>query len=170
MSSTALFVEAGAVRAGRASGLVPGVSLLPLVGGHRAKDVSRAQTLVLNDVEIDRDRLAAYDRVCGFPLSDALPATYPHILAFPLPLSLMTDPRASRFRRSGWFTSTTGSTQHRPLAVSERPGEPACLGHADRARTPAGRQFSLRSEVRASARISSGRRCQRTSAAVGVCR
>ena len=26
-------------------------------------------------VETDRERLAAYDRVCGFPLSDTLPPT-----------------------------------------------------------------------------------------------
>jgi hypothetical protein len=46
--------------------------------------------LVLGDVAVDRDHLAAYDRVCGFRLSDALPPTYPHVLAFPLHLQLMT--------------------------------------------------------------------------------
>jgi acyl dehydratase len=40
-------------------------------------------------VRVDRDALAAYDRVCGFRLSDTLPATYPHILAFPLAMELM---------------------------------------------------------------------------------
>ena len=48
--------------------------------------------LVLGDVTVDRDHLAAYDRVCGFRLSDRLPLTYPHVLAFPLQLQLMTDP------------------------------------------------------------------------------
>jgi acyl dehydratase len=46
--------------------------------------------LVLRDVRVDRERLAAYDRVCGFRLGDSLPATYPHVLAFPLAMSLMT--------------------------------------------------------------------------------
>jgi len=46
--------------------------------------------LVLSDVAVDRDHLAAYDRVCGFRLTDALPPTYPHVLAFPLHLRLMT--------------------------------------------------------------------------------
>jgi hypothetical protein len=41
-------------------------------------------------IEIDRDRLAAYDRVCGFRLGDTLPPTYPHVLAFPLAIELMT--------------------------------------------------------------------------------
>jgi acyl dehydratase len=40
-------------------------------------------------VEIDRDHLAEYDRVCGFRLRDELPATYPHVLAFPLAMDLM---------------------------------------------------------------------------------
>jgi acyl dehydratase len=49
-------------------------------------------TLLLRDVAVDRARLAAYDRVCGFRLTDALPPTYPHILAFPLAMRLMTAP------------------------------------------------------------------------------
>ncbi|WP_433360308.1 MaoC/PaaZ C-terminal domain-containing protein [Actinoplanes sp. CA-142083] len=39
---------------------------------------------------IDRDHLARYDRVCGFRLSDTLPATYVHVLAFPLAMTLMS--------------------------------------------------------------------------------
>jgi acyl dehydratase len=42
-------------------------------------------------VEVDPTELAAYDRVCGFALSDVLPPTYPHMLAFPLQLALMSD-------------------------------------------------------------------------------
>lgn len=41
-------------------------------------------------VAVDREHLASYDRVCGFRLSDTLPATYPHVLAFPLAMRLMT--------------------------------------------------------------------------------
>ena len=46
--------------------------------------------LVRPDVPVDRDHLAEYDRVCGFPLADTLPATYPHVLAFPLAMRLMS--------------------------------------------------------------------------------
>ncbi|GAA4714122.1 MaoC/PaaZ C-terminal domain-containing protein [Phytohabitans rumicis] len=41
-------------------------------------------------VAVDRGRLAGYNRVCGFRLTDALPPTYPHILAFPLATKLMS--------------------------------------------------------------------------------
>jgi acyl dehydratase len=46
--------------------------------------------LVRRDVAIDVDHLAAYGRVCGYRLTGALPLTYPHVLAFPLALALLT--------------------------------------------------------------------------------
>jgi acyl dehydratase len=47
--------------------------------------------LARTGVRVAAAGLAAYDRVCGFPLADTLPATYPHVLAFPLQLALMSD-------------------------------------------------------------------------------
>ena len=43
---------------------------------------------------VDPDHLAAYARVCGFRCATTLPATYPHMLAFPLQMALMTDGRS----------------------------------------------------------------------------
>jgi len=48
--------------------------------------------LVVRGVTVDRHHVAAYDRVCGFGLTDVLPPTYPHVLAFPLALRLMSAP------------------------------------------------------------------------------
>jgi acyl dehydratase len=72
-----------------ATALVPGAGRLPFVagGGGDVPDI----VLRRDAVAIDRDHLAAYDRVCGFRLRDELPATYPHMLAFPLHMQLMTD-------------------------------------------------------------------------------
>ena len=74
-----------------AAALVPGASRLPFVagGGDDVPDV----TLTREGVEVDREHLAAYARVCGFRLRDELPPTYPHILAFGLHMELMTDGR-----------------------------------------------------------------------------
>jgi len=47
--------------------------------------------LVVRDVEIDREHLAEYDHVCGFRVRDELPPTYPHMIAFPLQMKIMTD-------------------------------------------------------------------------------
>jgi acyl dehydratase len=46
-------------------------------------------TLELQDLAIDRDHLATYQRICGWGVSDVLPHTYPHVLGFPLQASLM---------------------------------------------------------------------------------
>jgi acyl dehydratase len=47
--------------------------------------------LAREGVRVDPADVAAYARVCRFPLADALPVTYPHVLAFPLQVALMTD-------------------------------------------------------------------------------
>ncbi|GGJ89495.1 hypothetical protein GCM10010123_18940 [Pilimelia anulata] len=64
---------------------------LPLPG-RAAGDALPDRVLRVAGVRMDRGELAAYGRVCGFPLRDTLPGTYPHVLAFPLALSLMTEP------------------------------------------------------------------------------
>src|SRR4051794_1787490 len=47
--------------------------------------------LVLPGLRVDLARLAAYERVCGFPTGeDSLPVTYPHVLGFPLAMRLMS--------------------------------------------------------------------------------
>lgn len=55
----------------------------------RSGDSVPEASVVLRGLTVDRGRLAGYDRVCGFRLSDALPPTYPHVLAFPLAMRLM---------------------------------------------------------------------------------
>jgi acyl dehydratase len=47
--------------------------------------------LVRTGVAVDPGELAAYGRVCGFRLDGTLPVTYPHVLAFPLQVALMSD-------------------------------------------------------------------------------
>lgn len=103
------------VRAGL--GAVPGLSLLPFTA-RRGKELPDLE-LVLCDLEIDRDRLAAYDRVCGFRLSDELPTTYVHVLAFPLHMALITDSRFP-FGAAGLVHIENRIVQHRPVLASER--------------------------------------------------
>ena len=130
-----LFARAGAA-------MIPGASRLPFVGGG-ANEIPDL-ILTLNHVSVDTDRLAAYCDVCGFELSNALPPTYPHILAFPLHLALMTD-GSFPFPAIGLVHIENRITQHRPIDVSEKlslrvwatPLEPH----------PRGRQFSVRTEA-----------------------
>jgi len=130
---------------GRAAlGAIPGASLLPFVGGRgsRLPDLR----LELDDIAIERERLAEYCRVCSFTLRDALPATYPHILAFPLQMRLMAD-SGFPFPMLGLVHLDNAITQHRQIGSSER------LDLAVRAEDlrphPKGRAFTLIAEARA---------------------
>ena len=110
---------------------------------------------MLSDVAVDPDRLTAYDRVCGFALRDALPATYPHILAFPLQLSLMTDP-SFPFPAIGLVHIYNRIIQHRPIRTSERLRVTVWATPLED--HPRGKQFSLLTEVagRRRARLGGG--------------
>jgi len=97
--------------------LLPGASHLPWVagGGGAVPDVE----LTMSGARVDRRRLADYDQVCSFPVHQTLPATYPHVLAFPLQLALLTD---GRFPISavGLVHVANRITQHRPIGRDER--------------------------------------------------
>jgi hypothetical protein len=123
--------------------LLPGASLLPFVGGRGAE--IPALELVLADVAVEPDRLAAYAHVCGFSLRETLPATYPHALAFPLQLALMTDP-AFPFAAIGLVHLENRIQLRRPLDIAERI---ELRVHATPLQPhPRGRTFALVSQTR----------------------
>ncbi|MFC3576914.1 MaoC/PaaZ C-terminal domain-containing protein [Streptomyces yaanensis] len=75
--------------------------------------------LVLPGVRIDLDRLAAYERVCGFPTGvDALPLTYPHVLGFPLAMRIMAG-REFPLPLLGLVHTSVEITQREALAPSQ---------------------------------------------------
>jgi hypothetical protein len=122
---------------------VPGASALPFIagGGSEIPDLE----LVLTEVSVDPGRLADYDRVCGFTLRDELPATYVHVLAFPLHLALLTDGRFP-FPAVGLVHIHNRIIQHRAVRLGEglslRVRASALEPH------PRGQKFSLLSEAR----------------------
>lgn len=70
-------------------------------------------------VAVDRDHLAEYARVCGFRFGDALPPTYPHVLAFPLQVALMAQ-RSFPLPLPGLVHLRNMITVHRPVDAAER--------------------------------------------------
>jgi acyl dehydratase len=89
---------------------------LPVVGGG-----SRAlpdTELVVRDAPVSPGHLAGYAKVCGFERMDRLPATYPHMLAFPLQMRIMTE-RAFPFGVLGLLHIENSITQHRPVSPDE---------------------------------------------------
>jgi acyl dehydratase len=61
----------------------------PIIPGGDAELPDRR--LVLRGLPVEEERVASYARVCGFGVRSSVPGTYPHVLAFPLHLCLMTD-------------------------------------------------------------------------------
>jgi hypothetical protein len=110
-----------------AVGALPGAGRLPFVagGGGPLPDLELKETVCA-----DPDRVADYSRVCGFRLRDALPPTYPHVLAFPLHMKLMTDGNFP-FRAVGLVHIGNRIEVRRPMRIGEalelsvraRPGE-----------------------------------------------
>ncbi|MGV9942504.1 MaoC family dehydratase [Streptomyces sp. NPDC003401] len=74
--------------------------------------------LALPRLRVDPVRLAAYERVCGFPTGDdALPVTYPHVLGFPLAMRIMSG-RAFPLPLLGLVHTSLSVTRHRPLPAA----------------------------------------------------
>lgn len=127
-------------RAGLA--MIPGASKLPFIGGGGGAIPERVLTLTAGT---DRDRLAAYDRVCGFPLTDTVPLTWPHMLAFPLHLSLIS---AGDFPLPaiGLVHITNRIVAHRPIAAAETLALRVWAGPLEP--HPRGTQFAIHTEAR----------------------
>ncbi|MDR7280194.1 MaoC family dehydratase [Catenuloplanes atrovinosus] len=117
------------------------LGLLPL--GSRPGELPD-RTAARTGVVVDRDRLARYDRVCGFRLSDALPATYPHVLGFGVALDLMTD-RAFPFPAVGLLHVANRIEVLRPLTADDRLD--LSVRAVDLRDHPRGRQFDLETTV-----------------------
>ncbi|MFF1439542.1 MaoC family dehydratase [Streptomyces sp. NPDC058295] len=74
--------------------------------------------LVLPDLRVDLARLAAYERVCGFPTGeDSLPLTYPHVLGFPLAMRIMSG-RGFPLPLLGLVHTSIEITRHTALAAT----------------------------------------------------
>lgn len=99
---------------------------------------------VRRDVAIDRDDVAAYADVCGFTLTDTLPATYLHMLAFPLSVQIMAD-REFPFALAGLVHVRNRITHHRPVTADEVVDVAVHL--ADLRPHPKGQQFDVVARV-----------------------
>jgi acyl dehydratase len=69
-------------------------------------------------VEVAADRVASYARVCGFPTKDTAPLPFPHLLAFPLHLAILTSTDFP-FPAIGTVHLENSMTGHRPIVIGE---------------------------------------------------
>ena len=96
---------------------IPGVSMLP--GVRKTGTALPPLTLTRHDVPVERKHVSAYAEVCGFGMKETVPVTYPHMLAFPLHMAIMTD-GGFPFPAIGTVHLENSITQHRPVSVGER--------------------------------------------------
>lgn len=122
---------------------LPGSSLLTFLRGEQGEipDVR----LELDGVRVQAVKLATYEAVCEFRPSKHLPATYPHILAFPLQLAALSDPR-SPFGPIGLVHIENRILQHKAIPRQEQLD--LCVHCSSAEAHPRGSTFALRSEAR----------------------
>jgi acyl dehydratase len=95
---------------------MPVVRKLPGLGAGSALPDTRLEA---RDVAISLDHLSDYTQVCGFDRMDRLPPTYPHVIAFPLAMRIMTE-RAFPFPVLGMVHIGNEIEQLRPVSPDER--------------------------------------------------
>jgi acyl dehydratase len=123
--------------------MIPGASLLPFVPGGGG-EIPEGLDLELTGVKAEAADVSAYAKVCGFSLRDTLPPTYPHMLAFPLHMAVMSD-GSFPFGAVGLVHVENSITQKRPIGIDEemtiRVRPTKLQPH------PKGKTFSLETEV-----------------------
>lgn len=89
-----------------------------LRGKHQGEKKLPDIAVRLRNQRADANRVEQYNQVCGFLTGRDLPAIYPHILAFPLHMELMTD-AGFPFPLLGLVHIANRITRHRPIRASE---------------------------------------------------
>lgn len=101
-------------------------------------------------VSTANDNLKRYQKVCGFEPKNTVPVTWPHILAFPLHLGLLTQ-KAFPLPLLGLVHLRNTITQHRPIAIGEAIDIRVRIG--GQTSTQKGLEFDLITEVFAAGRL-----------------
>jgi acyl dehydratase len=123
--------------------MIPGAGRLPFVPGGGG-DIPDGLDLELAGVSAKPEDVAAYAKVCGFALRDTLPPTYPHMLAFPLHMAVMSD-GSFPFGAVGLVHVENSIAQKRPIGIHE---EMTIRVHPTKLQPhPKGKTFSLETEV-----------------------
>lgn len=136
----------------RPPGLLPmyGKALLPKSKQQEAMNSLPAVSAQLTGATTGGADLGRYRKVCGFEPHRAMPATWPHILAFPLHLKVLTDSRVP-FPLLGLVHLRNRIVQHRPIGVGETLDLDVRLGEA--VKTTKGLEFDLITEARSAGRL-----------------
>ncbi|MEX0427043.1 MaoC family dehydratase [Nocardioides sp. DS6] len=95
---------------------VPVVGALP--GIRKDRDATDGFAVTRPSATVEREQVERYAVLCGFPVKDTVPVTYPHMLAAPLHLAVLSDPRFPS-AAMGMVHVENSISQHRPIAIGE---------------------------------------------------
>lgn len=99
-----------------------GAMLKALMGSFNKPDASKGmpdRAVMVTDHRQDAARAADYARLCGFGLRDVVPATWLHVLTFPLQTHLMAQ-QDFPFALAGLVHVSNDITLHRPVTVADK--------------------------------------------------
>lgn len=136
----------------RPPGLWPlyGKALLPKGDRPASNIVIPGLTAELIGISTGNDNLKRYQKVCGFRQQSSVPMTWPHILAFPLHLKLLTE-KAFPLPLLGLVHLRNTIHQHRPIGSGETLDIRVRLDGQQS--TDRGLEFDLVTEARSAGRL-----------------
>ena len=94
---------------------IPVVNQLP---GVRKTGADPSSLHEVRFATVTRAHVTSYAAVCGFPVKDVVPLTFPHVLAFPLHMAVMSSPDFP-FPAIGTVHLANSITRHRPVEIGE---------------------------------------------------
>jgi len=97
---------------------LPSIPLVNQLPGVRKTGGDPSLLHEVRTTTVTPERVGAYAAVCGFPVKDTAPLTFPHVLAFPLHMAVMTSPQFP-FPAIGTIHLTNTITQQRPVVIGE---------------------------------------------------
>jgi acyl dehydratase len=104
---------------------IPGINALP---GIKKTGVAYEElSLTREPVALERKAVDAYAELCGFPIKDTVPLPYPHMLAFPLHMALMSSPDFPS-PAMGMVHIENSISGYRPVSVGEAVAVTATVG------------------------------------------
>ena len=101
-----------------AHAVLPAVPVVNRLPGIRRTSRTLPDRVWRRRAVVDRAHVAAYADVCGFEHRDVAPITYPHVLAFPLHLQILTDP-SFPYAAVGTLHVANSVISRRPVRIGE---------------------------------------------------
>lgn len=98
---------------------LPSLFSKALIGKKKRVDEIPVITASLKGVVADKAKVAAYSKVCGFKNTEYLPVSFPHILAFPLHLKILTTDEFP-YPLLGLVHVSNEITQYRKIKLNEK--------------------------------------------------